>query len=75
MVIQRGHEENIGIIAASEAEIIAEKRRQDRKEQYHKQVWTKAAHGGPYRKVRHSRSIFAAKFDMTAFVRLKLFCA
>ena len=51
-VIQRGHEETTSIIAASDAKRAAEKRRKDRKEQYHSQVWTKAAHGGPYRKVR-----------------------
>lgn len=39
------------IVADSEQERAMQKRRKDRKEQYHKQVWTKEAHGGPYRKV------------------------
>ena len=48
---QRSHEDKMGILATAQAEKVAEKRRKDRKEQYHSQVWTKAAHGGPYRKV------------------------
>ena len=57
IVSQRGHEENAGILAVSESVKAAERRSKDRKEQYHSQVWTKAAHGGPYRKVRLNNRI------------------
>lgn len=40
----------------SEREQAMEQRRRDREAQHHTQVWTKASHGGPYRKVVLSNS-------------------
>ena len=37
--------------AMSDTERAMEKRREAREEQYYREVWTKAAHGGPYKKV------------------------
>ena len=36
----------------AERERAMEQRRKERESQHHTQIWTKAAHGGPYRKVK-----------------------
>ena len=46
LVVSAGHQQ-LGIQQSHALERL----RQDREEHRHKQIWTKDAHGGPYRKV------------------------
>jgi hypothetical protein len=57
---------NISTIAIS-SEKVLEKLRSDREAHKHKQIWTKDAHGGPYRKVGAAlcRSNFIAHLSST----------
>ena len=48
---QRRRDASDIVSSTSEIEATARQRRADRERQHHKQIWTKAAHGGPYRKV------------------------
>ena len=41
---------------ASRSDCLREQRLLDRDTHHHKQLWTKDAHGGQYRKVRHAAS-------------------